>query len=154
MGSEIVSLSAPLELVSLDARLPAMFLADAKSSERFWEFFAANIRNTRRAYYRAACRFSDWCEGRGLFDLAVVKPMQVAAFIEELQAQAYAASGNMGQAIALLNEALSKSRKVRTDVFSSLQYKTVSRQEFVEETRKLLEQFKKQAPESLVIHQA
>jgi site-specific recombinase XerD len=49
--------------------------------------FAANIRNknTRRAYYRAACRFSDWCEGRGLFDLATVKPIHVAAFIEEFQ---------------------------------------------------------------------
>ena len=42
-------------------------------------------KNTRRAYYKAACRFSDWCEGRGLFDLAAVKPMHVAAFIEELQ---------------------------------------------------------------------
>jgi site-specific recombinase XerD len=64
-----------------------VFLADARASERFWEFFAANIRNknTRRAYYRAVCRFSDWCEGRGLLDLAMVKPLHVAAFIEELQ---------------------------------------------------------------------
>ncbi|MFZ3276101.1 MAG: phage integrase N-terminal SAM-like domain-containing protein, partial [Candidatus Sulfotelmatobacter sp.] len=50
-----------------------------------WEFFTANIRNrnTRRAYYKAACRFSQWCEGRG-FDLARVKPIHVAAYIEEL----------------------------------------------------------------------
>jgi integrase/recombinase XerD len=76
------------DLAVLNARLPALFLASAKASERFWEFFAANIRNknTRRAYYRAACRFSDWCEGRDLFDLAMVKPMYVAAFIEKLQA--------------------------------------------------------------------
>jgi len=77
-----------------------------------------------------------------------------AATLLQTMSQAYAASGNIGKAIALLNEALSKSRKVKTDVFSSLQYKTVSRQEFVEETRKLLEQFKKQAPKSLGIHQA
>ena len=42
-------------------------------------------KNTRRAYYKAACRFSDWCEGRGLFDLARVKPLHVAAYIEDLQ---------------------------------------------------------------------
>ena len=41
-------------------------------------------RNTRRAYYKAACRFSDWCEGRGLLDLAQVKPPHVAAYIERL----------------------------------------------------------------------
>jgi integrase/recombinase XerD len=65
-----------------------VFLTDAKASERFWEFCAANIRNknTRRAYYKAACRFSEWCEGRCIFDMTAVKPMHVAAFIEELQA--------------------------------------------------------------------
>jgi hypothetical protein len=58
----------PADLPMLNARLPALFLADDEASERFWEFFVANIRNknTRRAYYKAACRFSDWCEGRGL----------------------------------------------------------------------------------------
>jgi site-specific recombinase XerD len=83
----LVVLDGPADLVKLDTRLPAIFLADARSSERFWEFFAANIRNknTRRAYYKAACRFSDWCEGRGLFDLAKVKPLHVAAYIEDLQ---------------------------------------------------------------------
>jgi site-specific recombinase XerD len=88
MNSDLISLLAPAELAEIDARLPIIFLVDANSSERFWEFFAANIRNknTRRAYYRAVCKFSDWCEGRELFDLAMVKPMHVAAFIEELQA--------------------------------------------------------------------
>jgi integrase/recombinase XerD len=66
---------------------PPCFSQTPGASERFWEFFAANIRNknTRRAYYKAACRFSDWCEGRGIFDTTAVKPIQVAAFIEELQ---------------------------------------------------------------------
>ena len=83
----LISFSGPTDLAQLDARLRAVFLTDAKASERFWEFFAANIRNknTRRAYHKAACRFSDWCEGRGLFDLTRVRPIDVAAFIEELQ---------------------------------------------------------------------
>jgi integrase/recombinase XerD len=63
-----------------------VFLRDGKASERFFGFFTANIRNknTRRAYYKAACRFSDWCEGMGLLDLAGVKPPHVAAYIEML----------------------------------------------------------------------
>lgn len=80
------ALTAISDLAAAAQKLPALFLADPKSSERFWEFFAANIRNkhTRRAYYKAACRFSDWCEGRGLFDLGTVKPIHIAAFIEGL----------------------------------------------------------------------
>ena len=83
----LVIFEGPADLAMLNAKLPAMFLTDATASERFWEFFAANIRNknTRRAYYKAACRFSDWCEGHGLFDLTTIKPIHVAAFIEELQ---------------------------------------------------------------------
>jgi site-specific recombinase XerD len=55
-------------------------------AERFFGFFTANIpnKNTRRAYYKAACRFSDWCEVKGLLDLAHVKPLHVAAYIEML----------------------------------------------------------------------
>jgi site-specific recombinase XerD len=44
----------------------------------------AASKNTRRAYYKAACRFSEWCEGKGLGELASVKPLHVAAYIEEL----------------------------------------------------------------------
>jgi site-specific recombinase XerD len=81
------SFDGPQELVAGSARLPALFLPNPKASERFWEFFAANIRNknTRRAYYKAACRFSDWCEGRGLFDLNKARPLDIAAYIEALQ---------------------------------------------------------------------
>ena len=66
------------------AKAPALFLPNQKTGERFYSFFTANIRNknTRRAYYKAACRFSDWCEGRGLLDLADVKPPHIAAYIE------------------------------------------------------------------------
>lgn len=76
----------PRALAGLAPKPPAVFLADKKAGERFFGFFTANIRNpnTRRAYYKAACRFSDWCEGRGLHELAGVKPPHVAAYIEWL----------------------------------------------------------------------
>jgi hypothetical protein len=62
---------------------PTVFLPNEKAGERFYGFFTANIRNenTRRAYYKAACRFSEWCEGIGLLDPAHIKPLHVAAYI-------------------------------------------------------------------------
>ena len=64
----------------------ALFLPHAKAAERFFDFFTSNIRNknTRRAYYKAACGFAGWCEGRGIQDLAQVKPLHVAAYVEGL----------------------------------------------------------------------
>ena len=61
------------------ANAPAVFLPNLKSAERCFEFFTANIRNrdTRRAYYNAAFRFAEWCEGRGLRDLAAVNAVPV-----------------------------------------------------------------------------
>jgi tetratricopeptide (TPR) repeat protein len=67
----------------------------------------------------------------------------------QMMSQAYAATGATGQAITLLNEAISKLARVKTEVFSSLQYKNVSRQEFVEESRRLLADFIKLAPRSM-----
>ena len=86
-GSAIFPLGGPRDLATVTARPPGLFLPEPKAaSERFWEFFTANIRNgnTQRAYYKAACRFSGWCEDHGLHDLARVKPIHVATFIEEL----------------------------------------------------------------------
>jgi site-specific recombinase XerD len=79
----------PRGLAILAPQPPALFLPDAKAAERFFDFFTANIRNknTRRAYYKAACRFADWCAGRGVVDLARVKPFHVAAYIESLAAE-------------------------------------------------------------------
>jgi integrase/recombinase XerD len=86
MTADIILYEGPRDLADITARRPVLFLAEPKASERFWEFFTATIRNhhTRRAYYTAVCRFSAWCENRGLHELAWVKPMHVAAFIEEL----------------------------------------------------------------------
>ena len=87
--NDLIPFAGPAELVNLSVRLPAIFLADSKSTERFWEFFVANIRNrnTRRTYYKAACRSNDWCEGRGPFDLGKVKPIHVAAYIRMCSAR-------------------------------------------------------------------
>lgn len=86
MNSELIPFKEPRALVGLAANPPAMFLSGEKTSERFFAFFTAHLRNknTRRAYYKAAGRFSDWCQGRGLLDLAHVKPLHVAAYIEML----------------------------------------------------------------------
>ena len=64
---------------------PALFLPPGTTGERFWEFFTAQIRNphTRRAYFHAAQLFSAWCQGREL-DLARLRPVHVAAYVEEL----------------------------------------------------------------------
>ena len=57
----------PRALAGLTVNPPAVFLPDAKAGDRFFGFFTGHIRNrnTRRAYYKAACRFSDRCEGQG-----------------------------------------------------------------------------------------
>lgn len=68
-------------------KAPALFIQEARASERFFDFFTANIRNphTRRAYYNAACKFSEFCGGRGIYELEHVKPVHVAAYIESLR---------------------------------------------------------------------
>lgn len=69
-----------------DGALPALFAADRRTAERVLEFFAAQIRNgnTRKAYMKAAGAFATWCEDRGIFELALVRPFHVAAYIEDL----------------------------------------------------------------------
>ncbi|MBV8578309.1 MAG: hypothetical protein JOZ58_25160 [Acetobacteraceae bacterium] len=59
---------------------------------RYVEFFTANIRNQniRRAYARACSTFFAWCQERGL-TLMTIRPFDVAAWIEQLQAQHEAA---------------------------------------------------------------
>ena len=57
-----------------------------RAETRFWEFFAANIRNahTRRAYGQATRDFLDWCMSAGVASIADVTPLHVAAYIEQL----------------------------------------------------------------------
>jgi hypothetical protein len=53
------------------------------------EFFTAQINNdhTRKAYRNATRRFSAWCEGKGIAQLADVQPVHVAAFLKKLQGE-------------------------------------------------------------------
>lgn len=74
-------------VVSSGVPLPALVaVADERAQLRFFEFFAASIRNvhTRRAYARAVTEFLAWCAGRGVGSLAAVQPLHVAAWVEEL----------------------------------------------------------------------
>jgi integrase/recombinase XerC len=60
--------------------------AGERARTRFWEFFAGNIRNkhTRRAYALAIREFLAWCESAGVASIADVRPLHVAAYIEQL----------------------------------------------------------------------
>jgi site-specific recombinase XerD len=82
----LVPLDTPANLAAQGSSPPALFLKEARAAERFWDFFTANIRNrhTRRAYYNAACKFSEFCAERGVHDLAHVKPVHVAGYVESL----------------------------------------------------------------------
>jgi len=69
------------------AHTPVLVTAAGQSAQtRFWEFFAAQIRNrhTRRAYAQATREFLVWCERAGVATIADVKPLHVAAYIEQL----------------------------------------------------------------------
>jgi site-specific recombinase XerD len=66
--------------------LPTIIASEGqRASNRFLEFFTANIRNanTRLSYMRAISPFLAWCEERGL-ELRHVEPIAVAAYIERL----------------------------------------------------------------------
>jgi site-specific recombinase XerD len=82
-------------VASAAAHVVPALIADlgAQAGWRYVEFFTANIRNphTRRAYARACGRFFAWSEQRGL-TLAVIRPHDVASYIEQLQTRASAPS--------------------------------------------------------------
>ena len=88
MTSAIVPPSQAMTTARTGTALPALILrADEKTRWRFIDFFTATIRNpnTRRAYYRAVSRFLNWCQSRGIEELDQVRPIHVAAYVEELQ---------------------------------------------------------------------
>jgi len=68
---------------------PAVIVHNGRrATNRFFEFFSANIRNrnTREAYYRAALRFFGWCDHRNA-SLEKIEPILVAAYVEEMTRQ-------------------------------------------------------------------
>lgn len=69
--------------------LPALLAAaDDHARMRYIEFFTVTIRNpnTRRAYARATGDFLIWCEQHRIPSLAAVRPVHVAAYIEQMTA--------------------------------------------------------------------
>jgi integrase/recombinase XerD len=86
-STEVIVLNPLQGLAEIGAKAPALFLNEARAAERFFDFFTSNIQNkhTRRAYYNAACKFSEFCAERGVHDLAYVKPVHVAGYIESLR---------------------------------------------------------------------
>ena len=80
-------MSGALLAVSPSAHLSALIgAAGSRAQTRFWEFFAANIRNkhTRRAYAQATREFFAFCESAGVASIVDVRPLHVAAYIEHL----------------------------------------------------------------------
>ena len=69
-----------------DLQTAPLFAPTPRAGKRVLEFFTGQIRNdhTRRAYLTAMRRFSGWCDGHGIRQLADVQPIHVAAFVKEL----------------------------------------------------------------------
>jgi|SRR5208282_5885047 len=89
----VVEAAAPVKAAALRSTIavPAVIAgAGDHAARRFLEFFAATIRNknTRLAYYRAACHFFAWVEQHEIGELADIEPIHVAAYIDALQATA------------------------------------------------------------------
>ena len=79
--------ASALKAYAVGAVIPAIVAgAGERAARRFLEFFAATIRNpnTRAAYHRAVVRFFAWCEAHGLDELALIEPLHVAAYVEQL----------------------------------------------------------------------
>ncbi|MCC6444370.1 MAG: tyrosine-type recombinase/integrase [Armatimonadetes bacterium] len=75
--------------LALPAAFPLPHLirqAGEQASWRFVNFFTAEVENdnTRRAYFRAVCRFDAWCQSHG-FSLHQLQPFVVAAYAKELK---------------------------------------------------------------------
>ena len=92
MSQEIIAPRPRASLATLGEVVVPTVIADAgeHAARRFLEFFAATIRNknTRLAYYRAACSFFAWLETHGITELIDIEPMHVAAYVEALQGNA------------------------------------------------------------------
>jgi site-specific recombinase XerD len=89
----VIDAPAPMRapLVRSSLAVPAAIVsAGDHAARRFIEFFAATIRNknTRMAYHRGVCNFFAWLNQHGIAELIDIEPIQVAAYVETLQAAA------------------------------------------------------------------
>lgn len=66
-----------------------IFAPNPKAARRTLEFFTAQIKNdhTRKAYMNAARRFAQWCDDKGIRQLADVQAFHVAAYVKHLQGE-------------------------------------------------------------------
>jgi integrase/recombinase XerD len=80
-ADDVVAAPPALIRAGIETLPAAIAAAGAHTSERFIEFFTANIRNrnTRMAYALAVRQFFAWCEQRGL-RLDAIRPTTVAAY--------------------------------------------------------------------------
>jgi site-specific recombinase XerD len=87
MSQDLVPVTTQRKSVRAGLRIVPVLFAEAgeRATERFIEFFAANIRNphTRIAYAHAVQRFSDWCQPKRV-GLNELKPVHIGAYVEEL----------------------------------------------------------------------
>lgn len=91
MSQELVPIpSAKLIRAGFETLPAAIDRAGEKAAWRFIEFFTANIRNknTRTAYGEAVRQFFSWCENHGLRDLEQIRPVVIAAYIEQHEGSA------------------------------------------------------------------
>lgn len=92
--TQLIPYSPSSGLTPAAGQIPQMFLnAGERATNRFLEFFAANIRNagTRAAYLNAVNRFCAWSDEHGV-QLNKVSPLVVATYIETLMKQLSAPS--------------------------------------------------------------
>jgi site-specific recombinase XerD len=87
VSGELVVLNRDEQAVALDPRAATPLVvrqAGPKAEERYYEFFAATIRNvnTRMAYLRAVRKFFEWMEPRGIA-LREIRPLHVAGYVEQ-----------------------------------------------------------------------
>src|ERR1700694_1981200 len=85
MSRELVPIpSRDLARAALETLPAAIGRAGEAAALRFIEFFAATIRNrnTRAAYAQAVAQFFLWCEKHRVYTLEQVKPVVIAAYIE------------------------------------------------------------------------
>jgi len=85
----VVEMASPMRAPAIQSSLAvpaAIASAGDQAARRFLEFFAATIRNknTRIAYYRAACSFFGWLEEHRIVELDDIEPIHVSAYIERL----------------------------------------------------------------------
>src|ERR1700681_3145238 len=79
--TEIIPFPAP-------ALQPAPFFTPTpRAARRVLEFSTAQVNtdHTRRAYMNATRRFAEWCDVRGIGQLADVQAFHVAVFVKHLQ---------------------------------------------------------------------